>query len=110
MVARNNRFCFAAPSLQENAQSINVLVGQSVTLNCVPTPDDLMVNWIIQGDVIGSSDQVSLSPENLQHVLTIRNVAISDSGEYTCYIVDFPLINRTIRLNVLQGTYFRLNM
>ena len=95
----------AAPSLQENAQSINVLVGQSVTLSCVPTPNDFMVNWTIQGDVIDNSEQVSLSPENLQHVLTIRNAAVSDSGEYTCYIVDFPLlINRTIRLNVLQGT------
>ena len=63
-----------------------------------------MVNWTIRGDVINNSDQVSLSPENLQHVLTIKNAAINDSGEYICYIVDFPLlINRTIKLNVLQG-------
>ena len=96
---------FAVPSLQETAQSVNVLVGQSVTLSCVPTLDDLMVNWTIRGEVISSSDRVSLSPENLQHMLTIRNAAISDSGEYTCYLVDFPLlVNRTIRLNVLQGT------
>ena len=103
--------CFTVPSLQETAQSVNVLVGQSVTLSCVPTPEDLMVNWTVHGDVIDNSDRVSLSPENLQHVLTIRNAATSDSGEYICYIVDFPLlINRTIRLNVLQGTYFRLNV
>ena len=63
-----------------------------------------MVNWTIRGEVIDGSEQVSLSPERLQHVLTIRSAAISDSGEYTCYLVDFPLlVNRTIRLNVLQG-------
>ena len=63
-----------------------------------------MVNWTRRDVVIDSSDDVTLSPENLQHVLTIRNADISDSGDYVCYIVDFPLlINRTIRLNVLQG-------
>ena len=71
-----------------------------------------MVNWTVHGDVINNSDRVSLSPENLQHVLAIRNTAIGDSGEYICYIVNFPsLISRTIRLNVLQGTrYLRLNV
>ena len=103
--------CSTVPSLQETAESVNILVGQSVTLSCVPGPEDLMVNWTIHGHVIDNSDRVSLSPENLQHVLTIRNATIGDSGKYSCYIVDFPLlINSTITLNVLQGTYFEFRM
>jgi len=101
----NVKICFVVPLLQETAQSITILEDQFVSFSCIPTPEYLMVNWTMNGNIIVSSDQVTLSPENLHHVLTIRNAAIHARGEYICYIVNFPvLVNRTIRLNVLQGT------
>ena len=94
-------------SLQETAQSITVLEGQSVTFSCTPAPDDLMVNWNMNGHIIVSTDNIALSPEHLHHTITIRNVATGDSGEYFCSITDLVSlsINKTITLNVLQGNF-----
>ena len=64
-----------------------------------------MVNWTIDGDIIDNSEQISLTPENLQHSLTIKSAVIGDNGDYICSIADFPLlvINKIIRLNVVKG-------
>ena len=95
------------PSLQETAQSITVLEGQYVSFSCTPTPDDLMVEWTMNGHIIVSSENIALSPEHLHHTITIRNVATGDSGEYICVIADLVSlsINKTIALNVLQGNF-----
>ena len=92
------------PSIQVTAQSITILEGQSITFSCIPTPGDLMVNWTMDSDSIGSFENISLSPEHLQHSLTIRNAIMQYSGEYVCNIVDFA-IAKTIRLNVIQGKF-----
>ena len=96
---------FIVPLLQETAQSVTILEGQSVTLSCIPTPDELRVNWIMNGVIINNTEHTSLSPDHLHHTLTISNPLIEESGEYICYIEDFALlsINKTIRLNVVQG-------
>ena len=95
------------PSLQETAQSITVLEGQSVSFSCISTPDYFMINWTINGHIIVSSVQTTLSPEHLHHTVTIRNVITGDSGEYFCSIADLVSlsINKTITLNVLQGNF-----
>ena len=90
------------PSLQETAQSITVLEGQSVTFSCTPTPNDTMVDWTINGDIIVSSDHITLSPEHLHHTVTISNVATGDSGDYFCFIAALSF-NKIITLNVLPG-------
>ena len=99
----HNIICLV-PSIQVTAQSITILEGQSITFSCIPTPDDLMVNWTMDSDSIDSSENINLSPEHLQHSLTIRNAVMQDSGEYICSIVGFA-ITKTIRLNVVQGKF-----
>ena len=96
---------FTVPLLQETVQSVTILEGQSVTFSCIPAPNGLRVNWIMNGDIINDTEHTSLSPDHLHHTLTIENTLIEDSGEYICYIIDFLLINKTIRLNVVQGTF-----
>jgi len=99
------------PLLEETAQSITILEDQFISFSCIPTPDYIMLNWTMNGNIIVSSEQVTLTPESLHHVVTIRNAVIHNSGEYICYIVNFPiLVNRTIRLNVLQGTCIKLHV
>ena len=97
---------YIVPLLQETAQSVTILQGQSVTLSCIPTPDELRVIWTMNGVIINNTDHTSLSPEHLHHTLTIKNPLLKDGGEYICYIADFTLlsINKTITLNVVPGT------
>ena len=92
--------------LQVTAQSITILKGQSITFGCVPTPNYLIINWTMHGENIINSTRIALSPQNLQHFLTIRNAVSNNSGEYNCYTVHFSiLLNKTITLNVLKGMY-----
>ena len=93
-----------------------MLEGQSFAFSCTPTPNDIVVNWTMNGDIIVSSDHIALSPEHLDHTITISNVVTGDSGEYVCFIEDLEFlsifINKTITINVLQGnfdyTYIRM--
>ena len=95
---------YIVPLLQENAQSIRVLEGQSVTLRCIPTPDTLTVGWIFNGDNLYESEKFTFSPQNLNHTLSITNPGVEDMGLYTCYLNSFQTISKNITLEVEEGT------
>ena len=99
--------CFFSivPLLQESAQSITTLEGQSVSLECLPTSNNFPVQWMFNGNNLHESGKFTFSPINLNHSLSISDPGIDDSGDYNCYLDSFPMLNRTITLEVIEGTF-----
>ena len=91
------------PLLQENAQSITVLEGQSVTLQCIPTPSTLAVGWRFNGDILFASEELRFSPLNMSHTINIRYSTTGDTGEYVCFLNSFQSVKRSIMLQVEKG-------
>lgn len=100
-----NLFFYIAILLQANAQSVSVLEGQSVTLQCVPTPDTLVVQWRFNGKDLFESDKITFSPSNLNQTLHIRDPGVENMGNYSCYVVNYQEVIETITLEVVQGVY-----
>jgi len=95
-----------APHLLTTVRSITALQGQSISFDCIPMPNNTMIQWSHDGRRILSSGQATLSPPNLHHTLSISNLDVSDSGVYTCYVDGSKqYINRTINVTVLRGVY-----
>ena len=105
LIVSNMRFLhILVPLLQGNAQSITILEGQSINLQCIPIPGHLMVQWSFNGMRVQESEVYTLSPPNLNHTLTITDAEVEDGGEYTCYVMNFQmLVNTIITLNVLPS-------
>ena len=93
------------PLLQATADRIIALESQSVSINCIPTPNSLIVMWMFNGTEISRLQDITFTPTNLNHTLTINGANISNSGHYTCQLIqtfNMP-ISRTITLEVLQS-------
>ena len=98
---------FLVPSIQANAQQILVLDGDEVNLRCTPSSPDISITWLFNGAIISDGGRISLSPFNLNHMLTISSSTVSDNGVYKCQFVTtvFQLIiSREISLTVNEGT------
>ena len=97
----------AVPLLQATASSIIALESQSVIMDCIPTPNDLVVAWMFNGAGISRFQDFTFTPTNLNHTLTINGANVSNSGQYTCHLVqNFNMpISRTTILEVLQSMY-----
>ena len=90
--------------MRSDALPVVMLEGQSINLQCIPIPDNLIVQWIFNGTTVLESEAYKFSPPNFNHTLTITDAEVEDSGEYTCYVIDFQmLVNTTITLNVLPS-------
>lgn len=82
-----NSLCFvvtARPTFVIQPQNTEVLVGESVTLECSATGHPLpRIAWT-RGDrsPLPTDPRVSITPSG---GLYIQNVAQEDSGEYTCF-------------------------
>ena len=97
---------FVVPLLQ-SAEHIIILEKQTVNLECMPTPDHLIVSWNfdrLQSELFELTD-FTYSPANLNHTLTINNSRIGYAGEYVCQIMNSQIaVNRTITLEIVPGT------
>jgi len=101
----------AASNLMATVWSITALQGQSISFGCIPMPNDTMIQWSHNGRRVMSSEQVTFSPPNLHHTLSISVLNVTDSGEYTCYIEGSEFhINKTISITVLRGTVCMLSI
>ncbi|XP_075928964.1 basement membrane-specific heparan sulfate proteoglycan core protein isoform X5 [Petromyzon marinus] len=71
------------------ADMVMVSRGDSVTLTCeavgVPTP---LITWRLNWGHVPASSRVSMSSENGQGVLVLRDVKDSDQGAYTCEAIN----------------------
>ena len=74
-------------------------------MNCVPTPNDLVVAWVFNGTRIALLQDITFTPTNLNHTLSISRASVTNSGQYTCHLIgNFHMpISRTITLEVLQS-------
>ena len=94
------------PLLQPSAEHFIILEKQSVSLECIPTPEYLVVSWSfdrLQSETFEFSD-FTYSPTNRNHTLTISNPRLSYGGVYICQILNSQVIvNRTITLDIIPG-------
>ncbi|XP_061424116.1 basement membrane-specific heparan sulfate proteoglycan core protein isoform X6 [Lethenteron reissneri] len=71
------------------ADMVMVSRGDSVTLTCeavgVPTP---LITWRLNWGHVPASSRVSMSSENGQGVLVLRDVKDTDQGAYTCEAIN----------------------
>ena len=95
--------------LRVTANSIIALEGQSVTIDCIPTPNTLVVAWLFNGAGISASQDITFLPTDLNHMLTINGANVSNSGQYICHLIqNFNMpISRTITLEVLQSMFIK---
>jgi len=91
--------------LEASAQAFIVLEGQSVSLECTPTPNHLALFWTFNGMIITSFYDVTFVPPDLQHTLIVNDPNFEDSGVYSCLVAGNFLIhvNQTISLQVMGG-------
>ena len=96
---------YTVPLLQATANNIITLESQSIQMDCIPTPNDLVVAWMFNGARISSLQDIIFTPINLNHTLAINRASVTNSGQYTCHLVRnfYMPISRTITLEVLQS-------
>ena len=92
--------------MHPSAEHIIILEKQTVSFECIPTPNYLEVSWNferLQSEIFELSD-FTYSLVNLNHTLTISNPRISYAGVYICQILNSQVIvNRTITLEIIPG-------
>jgi len=94
------------PHLLTIVESIAASQGQSISIDCIPIPNNTMIRWLHNGKVVLSSERVTLSPLNLHHTLAIGDLSLEDSGVYTCYVEGTKmLVNKTVNITVSEGIH-----
>ena len=83
----------AAPEIIESPQNDNVLQGANTTLNCNATSEPThSVIWSKNNMVINITDKYSISnssfSRSLSSSLTIHNVDMGDTANYTCTVTN----------------------
>ena len=98
-------FCIAVvPLLLPTVKSVMATEGQTVNFDCIPTPNNMTIQWLHNGEVVLSSQRIKLSPPNLHHTVRISDVYNEDSGVYTCYVEESKkFVNRTVTVTVSEG-------
>ena len=103
----------AVPDLVATRTTINVLLGESVTVGCIPSDSSLELQWQVitrngselippddegsaeimtddddgEGSVIPRSNLASrLRYQSLIHQLTLINTTMNDNGNFSCHI------------------------
>ena len=76
-------------------------------MDCVPTPNNLVVMWTFNGAEISRLQAITFTPTNLNHALTIHRADVNNTGQYTCHLIQSfnTAISRTITLEVIQSMF-----
>ena len=63
--------------------------------------------WMFNGAEISSLQDITFAPNNLNHTLTLNRADVSNSGQYTCHLIQNfnTAISRTITLEVVQSMF-----
>ncbi|KAM4624668.1 obscurin-like protein 1 [Discoglossus pictus] len=64
-------------------QNITVLEGESTTFKCVVSPEDVDVQWELNGSSVHNDKRFSRTSNGLCHSLTVTPCRLSDSGTVT---------------------------
>ncbi|XP_073503404.1 obscurin-like protein 1 isoform X3 [Phyllobates terribilis] len=64
-------------------QNITVLEGDTATFKCVVSPEDVILNWELNGSPVNSDRRASMASNGLCHSLTLHGCRLSDSGTIT---------------------------
>ncbi|CAJ0935024.1 unnamed protein product [Ranitomeya imitator] len=64
-------------------QNITVLEGDTATFKCVVSPEDVILNWELNGSPLNSDRRASMASNGLCHSLTLHGCRLSDSGTIT---------------------------
>uniref|UniRef100_A0AAR2JIR6 Heparan sulfate proteoglycan 2 n=1 Tax=Pygocentrus nattereri TaxID=42514 RepID=A0AAR2JIR6_PYGNA len=87
---RSDEYGCAPPTVTSPPEeSVSAVRGQTVTFSCtavgVPTP---IITWRLNWGHIPVSSRISMTSENGQGTLTIRDVKEGDQGAYTCEAIN----------------------
>nr|DBA19681.1 TPA: hypothetical protein GDO54_015481 [Pyxicephalus adspersus] len=61
-------------------QNVTVLEGEAATFKCVVSPDDVILQWELNGSPVNSDRRASMASNGLCHSLTLHGCRLSDSG------------------------------
>jgi len=114
---------FLVPTLTATNQTVTVLANRSVTLECIPSDSSLAVVWhlvrgssfipLLGGEFFNEQKKRNViifnnvDSEFPYHQITLKQVEVTDSGQYQCSILQPPgdstLIAQLIQVTVLPG-------
>ncbi|XP_052332734.1 obscurin-like isoform X21 [Oncorhynchus keta] len=74
-------------SVSRELQSVSVVSGEDAVFTCEVTQTSTSVQWAKDGKDIRKSEKYNISKEERVMKLTVRNVTVQDSGEYSCEVI-----------------------
>ena len=96
--------CSDPSAMLLNDRNVVSLIGNNVTLACIPSNQILEVRWVLYRDdgirevlspngrinakrLAIQDDQIIFEPLGLYHQITIINASLDDTGNYSCEIL-----------------------
>ena len=85
--------------------AITILQGDEVTISCVPSEADVVLQWSFNDTDITSSSNYQFTPPSLNHNLTISHANDADSGTYICAFRSKREVKQSVSLTVVPSEY-----
>ncbi|XP_065913065.1 hemicentin-1-like isoform X2 [Dysidea avara] len=80
---------------------ITILEGDRINMSCIPSNLEIAIEWKFSDREIVDSAYHQLTPQVLNHYLTIPQLDASDNGTYTCAVAITERVEKTITLNIV---------
>ena len=91
--------------------AITILQGDEVTISCVPSEADVVLQWSFNGTDITGSTNYQFTPPFLKHNLTISHANDADIGTYICaFRSKREEVEQSISLTVVPSEYLHTIM
>lgn len=75
-----------ASSVSKELQNVTAVQGLDAVFTCEVTQASSIVKWAKEDKAIKKSQKYDISQEDKIMKLTVRNVSVQDSGEYSCEV------------------------
>ena len=92
-------------TLTVSSRQITILQGDSISMSCIPSNLEIAIQWMFNGMEIADSSNYQLTPNVLNHYLTIPVLDVSDNGTYTCAVDIRDRVEETITLIIVPSEY-----